>query len=293
MAYITQYEIDRDRQNRFNQGLNVAVQGLEGIEENRRRAVDAKRAQEKIGRENELLGIQKENAQMDRQQKAYGIEQLKKPLEERDDYRQQLAKHKASEEAYYNRFGVQEGAKVKSEERAVERKQDEEKRALTNSGVKKIAEDNIKLLNVKNSIDEAITKFDDPNTPDDEKVKIGQGLYKTLNSPDGADAVGAEEAKRVGSYLEYHMGNITQPGAFVGRDLGGFRKQIGNFSEMLGGRVKRNEQTSTGIQQGKSFTELAQPQQLAPSEDEAAIQWAKQNAQDPRAQAILKIHGAK
>jgi hypothetical protein len=47
MAFITQYDIDMQRQRGMDQGLNQALQGFQGVEENRRRALDLKRQQEK------------------------------------------------------------------------------------------------------------------------------------------------------------------------------------------------------------------------------------------------------
>ena len=44
MANITQYDIDMQRQGKMDQGLNQAIQGFAGIEENRERALAEKRA---------------------------------------------------------------------------------------------------------------------------------------------------------------------------------------------------------------------------------------------------------
>lgn len=61
---------------------------------------------------------------------------------------------------------------------------------------------------------------------EDNAVKVGQEMLKIINSPMGSDAVGAEESKRLGSFLEYKIANFTQPGSFIGRDLDKFDDQI-------------------------------------------------------------------
>jgi hypothetical protein len=129
----------------------------------------------------------------------------------------------------------------------------------------KIITNNVGLANVKSAMDSALQILEDPKIPEDQKVKTGQGLYKLLNSAEGADAVGAEEAKRIGSYLEYHLGNFTQPGAFIGRDVPGFVGQIKNYSGLLGERIKRNEQTAAGLKEGKAISEMVSGQ--APKRD--------------------------
>jgi hypothetical protein len=46
MAYITQYDVDMQRQAKANQGLQTAIQGFQGMEENRQRALQTKRQQD-------------------------------------------------------------------------------------------------------------------------------------------------------------------------------------------------------------------------------------------------------
>lgn len=81
---------------------------------------------------------------------------------------------------------------------------------------------------IYNQLQAAGDKFDQAvnagNT--DLAVTLGRQMLKTLNSTEGADAVGAEEAKRLGGLLEYKIGNIFEPGSFVGRDLDMFGEQI-------------------------------------------------------------------
>ena len=75
-------------------------------------------------------------------------------------------------------------------------------------------------------LEAAIGQLDDPSLPEDQKVMIGQMLLKKLNDPEFSDAVGAEEVKRLGSYLSYF--DIQRPGSIVGRDIPRFTSQVKN-----------------------------------------------------------------
>ena len=143
-----------------------------------------------------------------------------------------------------------------------EQKSNDMQNSLNQEAQKKIVGNNVQLSNVRNAMAEALTKLEDKNLPEDQKIKVGQSLFKLLNSAEGADAVGAEEAKRLGSYLEYQKGNFTDPGAFWGRDVNGFTDQVRNYRDVLDGRIRRNEEMANGLRQGKSFSELTQQPQI-------------------------------
>jgi hypothetical protein len=106
--------------------------------------------------------------------------------------------------------------------------------------VEKLSEDSAKKTAIATEISQTIALFDDPKVSDDQKIKAGQGLLKVLNSTQGSDAVGAEEAKRLGSLLEFQIGNIFQPGPFLGRDLGMFRDQAASTVNRLSGAIEGN-----------------------------------------------------
>lgn len=99
---------------------------------------------------------------------------------------------------------------------------------------------NANKVAIKNQIDAVTSNWD--NLPDDQKLSAGRQLLKTLNSPEGADAIGVEEANRLGSRLEYALGNFTNsnPTQF-GRDLKGFKEQAQNTSKSLETAIKSNE----------------------------------------------------
>jgi hypothetical protein len=91
--------------------------------------------------------------------------------------------------------------------------------------------------------DVALAKWQKSKSKSDynDVIRIGSQALKTLNSPEGADAIGAEEAKRLGTALEFNWGNLVNPGAVVGRDLAGFSRQIKNTMGAIGTGLKAND----------------------------------------------------
>lgn len=101
---------------------------------------------------------------------------------------------------------------------------------------------NANKIAIKNQIDAVLSSWD--SLSDDQKVTSGRQLLKTLNSTEGADAIGAEEANRLGAKLEFALGNLTpwnsNPIQF-GRDLSGFKEQASNVSKSIGTAIKSNQ----------------------------------------------------
>lgn len=112
---------------------------------------------------------------------------------------------------------------------------------------------NAKLFSVKAGIDASLKQLNDPNVSEDQKVKVGQGLLKLLNSAEGSDAVGAEESKRLGSFLEYKFLNVKEPGSFIGRDIDLFTQQVANKSDEIGTRISTNEMAAQKLLEGSSL----------------------------------------
>lgn len=143
------------------------------------------------------------------------------------------------------------------------------KRELVQGQQKKLSEDNVKLANVRNGMAAALSKLEDQGLSEEDKIKVGQGILKLLNSAEGADAVGAEEAKRIGSYLEYKIANFTQPGSFIGRDLDKFTDQVRNNANLLGDRIHRNDATMKQIGSGVNIADTVQ-ELKAPNKNDPA-----------------------
>lgn len=93
-----------------------------------------------------------------------------------------------------------------------------------------VADEEIKLYTKRQgAVDKlggAVSQLEDPNIPEDQKVIIGEGILKMLNDPEMSDAVGADEAKRIGAYLQQF--SLTRPGSTFGRDLPRFTSQVKN-----------------------------------------------------------------
>lgn len=186
-------------------------------------------------------------------------------------------------------------------------------------GIEKVAGRQATQLSIANSIDSTVGVLSDPSIPEDQKLMQGRQLIKVLNSQEGQDAVGAEEAKRLAAKLEYSYGNFTNSNPMqFGRDLPGFKEQAQITANSLRQSAKANNdliaQMKTGsvnfdkkynvgsapkeapyqLVNGAKVFNTPQANASAPHpQDAQAVQWAKQNlGKDPRAEQILKANGA-
>lgn len=118
-----------------------------------------------------------------------------------------------------------------------------------------LADTAAKRVSTSNILEERLKKYRAAiaanNT--DEAVKEGQQMLKLLNSPDNPDAVGAEEAKRLGSFLEKKVFNLMQPGSMFGRDLDQFDTQVANSVNLIRDSAKTNLSQVDDIKSGKGF----------------------------------------
>lgn len=76
--------------------------------------------------------------------------------------------------------------------------------------------------------------------------RYGQSMLKTMNSKEGADAVGVDEARRSGDALEYNVFDVKaglgmKPGKLMGRDLDGFAAQVGSLVDGIEASVNSNQ----------------------------------------------------
>ena len=106
--------------------------------------------------------------------------------------------------------------------------------------VETLATKNAGKISIANQIDSYLTEFQ--KAPDKAtKLRVGGQMLKVLNSPEGADAIGVEEARRLGDALDFQMFNVFGAGPMFGRDLGGFESQVKSTSEAVKGGVKTNQ----------------------------------------------------
>ncbi len=78
---------------------------------------------------------------------------------------------------------------------------------------------------IANMLESELRTFQNAST-DDERIKVGEMALKTLNGALGKDAIGVEEAQRIGSALKFQMFNIRGAGPMFGRDFALFERQI-------------------------------------------------------------------
>ncbi len=110
--------------------------------------------------------------------------------------------------------------------------------------VKGLAKANADKISIANQISGTLQILDDPKVSKEQKISQGRQMLKVLNSTQGKDAVGAEEAKRLGSYLESSFGiNWNSPRALgdFGMNLEGFREQAALTNKALVDSVNANQ----------------------------------------------------
>lgn len=110
--------------------------------------------------------------------------------------------------------------------------------------VKGLAKANADKISIANQISGTLQILDDPKVSKEQKISQGRQMLKVLNSTQGKDAVGAEEAKRLGSYLESSFGiNWNSPRALgdFGMNLEGFREQAALTNKALVDSINANQ----------------------------------------------------
>lgn len=289
---ITQFDVDQQKQTARQAALNTALAGYEGIEQDAK----TKRAQALQDQQTALefkkagYDVTPEMVAQNRVEEPSGLAKFfgaKSPDKvdlfgnRTQEYKTQLAQ--AAEDRAFKRKLDEADLKFKQDNSLLDRQYktaqmgnmavdnqkkiaemndlqtgNKFKRELTQDQVKKLGEGNAKILAVKSGIDNALKQLDDPNLSEDLKLKVGQETLKLLNSAEGSDAVGAEEAQRLGSKLEFAMGNFFNgnPTQF-GRDIPGFTEQLRNNSARLAGRVGDNENAMNQLLSGTKASEIA------------------------------------
>ncbi len=117
---------------------------------------------------------------------------------------------------------------------------------------------NANKIDIANQMDSEIANFKTAYESGNQTQAIaaGEGMLKLLNSSQGADAVGVDEAKRLGNLLEFQIFNMTGKGPAFGRDLPGFYEQVSAKSNALKSSVQMNKQRIDDIYGGKYSQEI-------------------------------------
>lgn len=125
--------------------------------------------------------------------------------------------------------------------------------------IKKLAKSNADKTSISNSIDAVLNNWD--QWDEKEQLQQGRQLIKVLNSTQGQDAVGSEEAKRLAGKLEFAMGNLTNDNPIqFGRDLKGFKQDAMNTSKSIRDSIGSNKQVID-----KAYGRIPADQEQAPT----------------------------
>lgn len=106
--------------------------------------------------------------------------------------------------------------------------------------VKKAADDIANKQGISDAIGYEIGVLDDPSIDEYVKRASAQNILKILNSAEGKDAVGVEESKRLGQFLEFQLNPVKgfATGRLFGTDLPRFVEQIQIKKDELDTRVR-------------------------------------------------------
>lgn len=101
-------------------------------------------------------------------------------------------------------------------------------------------------------LDEQLAQFKAAHEAGDEAKAaiIGGNMVKLLNSDQGADAVGAEESKRLATDLEYQIANFFGKGETWGRNLPRFFETAAGKSNAMKASARANQQLIEQIYAG-------------------------------------------
>jgi hypothetical protein len=118
--------------------------------------------------------------------------------------------------------------------------------------INKLAGSNASKMAIVKQIDSDAKILDDPNVSEDQKLIKARQMIKTLNSTQGQDAVGAEEAKRLAGLLEFNILNLTNPGPVFGRaPVAEFSKQAKFTSKSLKDAINSTQGVISELKTGR------------------------------------------
>jgi len=102
---------------------------------------------------------------------------------------------------------------------------------------------------IASALDINIAQLTDPKIDPFVKRQAGLSILKTLNSAEGKDAVGAEEAKRLGQFLQFQLNPVKslETGRYFGTDMPRFIQQISIKRDELKQRAEETQKKIDGI----------------------------------------------
>lgn len=126
--------------------------------------------------------------------------------------------------------------------------------------IKKLTDSNSNKIAIKNQIDSTISILNSEDTPNDQKLSQAKQMIKVLNSTEGKDAVGAEEASRLAERLQrFSLNPFSEGGLRLGSpDLKGFTEQARLTSQGLANASNSNSELIKKLYSGTSFADIKQ-----------------------------------
>lgn len=141
-----------------------------------------------------------------------------------------LVKDPKDEIVSYKKPDKEKDPKPEGSDLAIDRRKEVEALAVKNANKRSISA----------TINGMLDQFKAAKTKD-EQIRIGRMMLKSLNSQEGADAIGVEESRRLGDAIEFQIANWTGPGPLVGRDLDGFQSQVESTVAAINAGVATNQ----------------------------------------------------
>jgi hypothetical protein len=136
--------------------------------------------------------------------------------------------------------------------------------------VTKLATSNADKISIANQIAASLEEFQKAPTEDD-RIRIGNGMIKVLNSTQGQDAVGAEESKRLADALNFQKFNLTGPGPMFGRDLPGFESQTLSTLNAIKKSIQSNQEIIEKLKMGSSINIAIPEKKLQKTDGSTAL----------------------
>ncbi len=126
--------------------------------------------------------------------------------------------------------------------------------------IDKLATDNTNKIAIRTQIASTLELLSDPNIPIKDKLTQAKALTKTLNSQNGADAVGVEEANRLTERLNiFSLNPFSEGGVRLGSpDMKGFTQQVSNTLGTLDNSIKTNASLIDQAKSGAPLQEVFQ-----------------------------------
>ncbi len=121
--------------------------------------------------------------------------------------------------------------------------------------IETLATKNANRISAINQLESALSTMKDKS--ENEKLEAYRKTFKILNSPDNPDAVGTEEASRIGGKLDFAKGNFTNNNPIQwGRDIKGFETDLENYIETLKSGLAKNQNEIASMKSGRTSGEV-------------------------------------